>query len=187
MELKKGMMYHVYNRGNNGDRIFYNASNYRFFIEKIDYHVTPYADILAWCLMPNHFHLMLYINREVVFTTTVNQSFGRMLSSYARAINEQEKRVGSLFQQHTKAICLDETVRLKPSWYKSMGVTIIPSVRERQCYPIVCLNYIHQNPINAGLVFKSEDWQWSSFHQHSGLSTDFELVNMEKLKNVVPL
>jgi len=75
--------------------------------KKIDYHILPFADIVAWCLMPNHFHMIIYVNRENIFSISINQSIGKMLSSYARAINIQENRTGSLFQQHFKG-CLPQ-------------------------------------------------------------------------------
>ena len=187
MHFEKGFLYHVYNRGNNGERIFYNHLNYKYFIEKVDYHILPFAEVMAWCLMPNHFHLMIYIHRERIFTVTINQSIGKMLSSYARAINIQENGTGSLFQQHSKAICLNGNVALKPSWYKIMGVTRISNWNESSDYPRVCLNYIHLNPVQAGLVMKVEDWRWSSYHEIYGKKTNIELVNKDKLKTLVSL
>ncbi len=54
--------------------------------EKIRTHILPYADILAWCLMPNHFHLMILVNEIAIKTNsskrTINQSVGIMLCSY---------------------------------------------------------------------------------------------------------
>ena len=64
MILEKGHLYHIYNQGNNRQRIFLERANYLFFLEKIRNHVLPYADLLAWCLMPNHFHLMVQVNEE---------------------------------------------------------------------------------------------------------------------------
>jgi len=62
MLFESGHIYHIYNQGNNRQRIFFKRENYLFFLEKIKNHVLPYADILAYCLMPNHFHLMGYVN-----------------------------------------------------------------------------------------------------------------------------
>lgn len=187
MHFERGFLYHVFNRGNNNEKIFFNNANYRLFVDKIDYHILPFADILAWCLMPNHFHLMIYINRESIFDITINQSIGKMLSSYARAINIQENRTGSLFQQHSKAICLNGNIKLKPAWFKRMGATMITSGNEKFDYPKVCFNYIHLNPVHAGIVFNIEDWRWSSYHEIHRNETNIELVNKEKLKSVVPL
>ncbi|MCF6347576.1 MAG: hypothetical protein L3J20_04650 [Flavobacteriaceae bacterium] len=64
MQLEKGYIYHIYNQGNNQRKIFYKRENYLFFSEKIKTYILPYADILAWCLMPNHFHLMVLVKEE---------------------------------------------------------------------------------------------------------------------------
>ena len=63
MQFSSNEIYHIFNRGNNSQRIFFNRENYLFFLKKIKTYISSYADILAWCLMPNHFHLMVYINR----------------------------------------------------------------------------------------------------------------------------
>ena len=68
MIFEKGYLYHIYNQGNNKQNIFYNRDNYLFFLKKVNVHILPYADVLAWCLMPNHFHLMLLVN-EVEFNS----------------------------------------------------------------------------------------------------------------------
>jgi len=65
-----------------------------------------------------------------------------MLSSYTRGINKELSRCGSLFQQNSKFKLLNE---------------------EDEFYPIVCFNYIHQNPYRAGLVDKLENWRHSSY------------------------
>ena len=65
MNLSEGSLYHVFNRGNNGERIFYKSSNYLFFVQKVRHHILPYAEVLSWCLMPNHFHLMILVSCQV--------------------------------------------------------------------------------------------------------------------------
>jgi putative transposase len=130
---------------------------------------------------------MILINRESIFSVTLNKSIGNMLSSYARAVNIQENRSGSLFQQHSKAICLNGNQRIMPSWYTKFGAAKINSWNEKLDYPQVCLDYIHRNPVNAGVVMKVEDWQWSSYHEIYPRNAQFEIVNLERLKIVVPL
>ena len=91
-----------------------------------------------------------------------------MLSSYTRAINKQERRVGSLFQQKTK---------MKP----------IDNLHNKQCnkssanyedYLFTCFHYIHQNPVKAGLVKCMEDYQMSSFRDYAGIQTN-SICNIE--------
>ena len=132
MYFEPGGIYHIYNQGNNRQPIFFNRGNYLYFIRKMRHHILPYADILAYCLMPNHFHLMVEAgdpsergsdSRSATFSRTptndaedhatakssqlLNHSIGIMLASYTRAINLQNNTTGSLFRQKTKAICLN--------------------------------------------------------------------------------
>lgn len=53
MRFEAGNIYHVYNRGNNQQRIFFERENYLFFLRKVRKHVLPHGDLLAYCLMPS--------------------------------------------------------------------------------------------------------------------------------------
>ncbi|MDA3905864.1 MAG: hypothetical protein PF484_07300, partial [Bacteroidales bacterium] len=68
MQFDEGYIYHIYNQGNNRQRIFLNRENYLFFLKKVKNYVLPYADILAWCLMPNHFHFLVLVNHLKITT-----------------------------------------------------------------------------------------------------------------------
>jgi putative transposase len=116
MQLRKGFLYHMYNQGNNRNRVFFKKDNYLFFLRKVKTYILPYADIIAWCLMPNHFHFMVLVNyarlperggatssRTPTKTVSLNHSIGILLASYTRAINKQNNTSGSLFRQKTKA------------------------------------------------------------------------------------
>jgi len=61
MYFEPGGIYHIYNQGNNRQKIFFSRENYWYFLQKIERNVKPYGSILAWCLMPNHFHLMVEV------------------------------------------------------------------------------------------------------------------------------
>ena len=91
------------------------------FIHELKLYVLPHADILAWCLMPNHFHLMVRVNKVTIeglnkqvldvvkpSMVTFNDSIGIMLRSYTRAINKQEGRSGALFRRKTKSASLTQ-------------------------------------------------------------------------------
>jgi putative transposase len=138
--------YHVFNRGINKQKIFFNQNNYEFFLDKIERHIVPYCDIISYCLMPNHFHLLISTNEQATYLSKALQV---TLSSYTRAINIQENRTGSLFQQNTKRkyIHTNDDGRYLSSVFK----------------------YIHQNPIDAKLVLSPEDWQYSSYNEYFDL------------------
>ena len=194
MIFEKGYLYHIYNQGNNKQKIFYNRENHLFFLKKVKQYILPYADVLAWCLMPNHFHLMVLVNeveliqrftqREALNKSkpnlsggatssrtptvpTLNASIGVILASYTRAINKQQNTTGSLFRSKTKAECINCFKGAKPSFIQS-NILINNHLHKKQ-YPQVCFDYIHQNPVKAGLVKTSADWEFSSAKDYAGL------------------
>jgi putative transposase len=170
MNFEPGYLYHIYNQGNNRREIFFSRENYLYFIRKIQTHVLPYAEVVAWCLMPNHFHLMVEVRRIVrqgltpsqTLTNNLNQSIGVMLRSYTRAINKQEDFTGSLFRKETKAECVNCPHGVAPNFFMNRGVTELNIKSPNHQYPQVCFDYIHQNPVKANLVTHSIDWEFSS-------------------------
>lgn len=202
MQFQKGYIYHIYNQGNNRRRIFFEDRNYLFFVEKIRTYILPHADIMAWCLMPNHFHLMVYVNEVEIEvnktnsdkiqdftqsktfntsqkrTRTLNDSIGILLRSYTRAINKEKDMSGSLFRKETKAICVNCNDRESVNYFNTQYGTQINIKSPEKQYPQVCFDYIHQNPVKAALVTKAENWQFSSAKDYSGLR-DGTLVNKE--------
>lgn len=208
MDFANGQIYHVFNRGNNLQTVFFGRENYLFFFEKIRKNILPYADILAWCLMPNHFHLMILVNRVVVdvseqvtqvrvsegFTSsetltksvrmrTLNDSIGIMLRSYSRAIQKQQKITGSLFQKETKALCLTESQGIYPSYFDThFGMMGNLDLAETN-YLNFCFDYIHQNPANSKLVDNPEDWEFSSYRDYY-CGRKGKLINREWAKEL---
>ena len=203
MYFEGGYLYHIYNQGNNKGRIFFSRENYLFFLKKIQLYVLPYADILAWCLMPNHFHLMVRVNRitrvyspgdynnaannhPVSKQRSLNDSIAIMLRSYARAINKQENRSGSLFREDTKAINLTQTDKNAENWYSIQGVTYFKTDTLESNYPNRCFHYIHTNPVKAGLAKQPEDWEFSSakdiIGDRNGKLINRSLINEYDLK-----
>jgi REP element-mobilizing transposase RayT len=160
MQFEPNQIYHVYNRGNNKQQIFFNRENYLYFLRKVRKELLPHCEILAYCLMPNHFHFLIYANDNTGAPHIVKEKgltltkFGNgiktLLSSYTRAINNQEKRINSLFKQKTEA-------KLVSSDFAQLD------------YSVYCMHYIHQNPTKAGLVTQMKDWEFSSFQDYTGL------------------
>ncbi len=140
--------------------MFFNRDNYLFFLKKIRYHLLEHLDIVAYCLMPNHFHLLTYTKENIVQEKFSND-LRVMLSSYTRAINKQEGKTGSLFQQNTKIKHLDES-----RGTTSSGATTNSVLND---HPFIGFHYIHQNPLKAGLVNKMEDYEMSSFQDYAGM------------------
>ena len=190
MNFEKGYIYHIFNQGNNRQKIFFNRENDVFFLKKLQTYIIPYADILAWCLMPNHFHLMIYIktlelpvdkgndssksdtmtsSHRITERRSLNNSIAIMLRSYTRAVNIQENFSGSLFKAHSKSECVNCPTDITPSFITESGYTKIKNHNPENQYPEICFNYIHQNPVKAGLVNKDTDWEFSSAQDYAGI------------------
>ena len=119
MHLSQSEFYHIYNRGNNKQKIFFSDANYLFFLNKIRDQLLPVCKLISYCLMPNHFHIIIMATEKSIvdrpsFGGKPMQEFpyriGILLSSYSQAINKQNKTTGSLFQQKTKAKALIERI-----------------------------------------------------------------------------
>jgi len=158
--------YHIYNRSN--EQAFFNRENYFYFLKKINILIRPNADILSWCLMPNHFHILLVTNEsscsliEELHRPNVqllSKNIGTLLSSYTRAINKQENRKGRLFSHNTQAKCLNDKI-------------------DNEGFLSNCLHYIHQNPLRAGLCNCISDYEFSSYLDYCG-NRRGKLVNKE--------
>ena len=148
-------LYHIYNRGNNRQSIFFKPDNYLYFLQKMRKFIIPHCHLPAYCLMPNHFHFLVSSDDRTVATRLIgdrqrnvlSEGIRNFLQTYTKAINKQNNFTGSLFQQNTKAKCLS---------------------KGNNSYGYICMHYIHQNPMKAKLVKKMEDWEFSSFKDYCG-------------------
>ena len=68
--------YHIYNHANGNENLFREQKNYEYFLEKYKQHISPIAETIVWCLMPNHFHLLVKIKteEEIVSTSSLTSS-----------------------------------------------------------------------------------------------------------------
>lgn len=154
--------YHIYNRGNNRERIFFEPDNYLFFLKKIKEHLVPVADVLVYCLMPTHYHIVGRIKQtseiskisEVldaqISTMVSNRSplstaMMKLSVSYTKAINKRFQRTGVLFQGQFQA---------KP---------VLNSP-----YLLNLCRYIHGNPVKDGLVADIAQWPYSNYLEWIG-------------------
>ena len=151
--------YHIYNRGINGENLFVEERNYRHFLEKYAHYIEPVAETYAYCLLRNHFHLLVRIRTEdeqLAYGTDLtgfgnlsgrrreprhaSRQFGNLFNAYAKAINKAYGRYGSLF--------------CRP--FKRIPVTSAP-------YFVRLTAYIHRNAQHHGFVEDFRDWPHSSY------------------------
>ncbi|MFQ6115907.1 MAG: transposase [bacterium] len=133
-----GNYYHVYNRGNQRERIFFERENYLYFLRKFRQYFDQTVSLICYCLMPNHFHFLVHVLKNDFSRRMQNFS-----NSYAKSINKKYNRVGHLFQGNFKAkLITDDAVLLHLS------------------------RYIHLNPVFAKLVQTAEEWEFSSYREY---------------------
>ena len=153
--------YHIYNRGNNRERIFFESDNYLYFLKKIKEYLVPVADVLVYCLMPTHYHIVARVKpkqtSEILKTSDVSDEVSKAMMklsvSYTKAINKRFQRAGVLFQGQFQA---------KP---------ILTSY-----YLLNLCRYIHGNPVKDGLVADVSQWQYSNYLEWIG-ERDGKLVD----------
>jgi len=138
----KGRFYHIYNRGANKNKIFFEKENYIYLLKKLRYYKNKYeVSVLAYCLMPNHYHFLLRQDSN----TPLNIPLAYLFNSYTKAINKKYKRTGTLFEGSFKSIEVEDVN-----------------------YIVELCKYIHRNPIDDRLVEKLEDWEFSNYLEWIG-------------------
>ena len=151
--------YHLYNRGNNRQAIFFQQENYLYFLRGVKKYILPTASLIAYCLMPTHYHMLVRVQTSEVLETSevFSRAMQKFLISYTKAINKRFGRVGALFQGQFQA---------KP--IKQYGHLLN-----------LCV-YIHANPVKDGLVADPADWLYLNYldwlGQRDGTLVDREFI-----------
>ena len=149
-----GNYYHIYNRGNNSIDIFFEAENYYYFLKLYAKYIEPIAETYAWCLLKNHFHLLVRIkdkseinSEELSYSTTEkpkvidpSRQFSHFFNAYTQAINKRYNRTGSLFE-----------------------TTFERKLVSSERYFQQLIFYIHNNPVHHGFVKQMSLYPWSSY------------------------
>ena len=113
--LTAGCYYHIYNRGNNREPIFFSDENYRYFLKGYAEYISPVADTFAYCLLPNHFHFLVQIKeqQEELSGALASQHFSNFFNSYTKSINKAYQRTGSLFEKRFGRILIESNEQLQ--------------------------------------------------------------------------
>ena len=177
--LEPGNYYHIYNRGNNGDRIFFENANYSYFLQLYLKYISPVAKTYAWCLMRNHFHFLIYLKEEKeinksdfkystkakVSTIDPSRQFSHLFNAYTQAANKKYSRTGSLFEKPFERKRIDSEDYLRK-----------------------LILYIHNNPVHHKVTSTIESYPWTSYREfftgEENIVVKKEVVNLfEDLEN----
>lgn len=156
-----GETYHIYNRGTGKMDIFLDQEDFFFFLTRLKEALYPELvkipmgrgyrpkllppdsfDLICYCLMINHFHLLIQQKKDV----NISELVSKVCTSYSKYFNKKYDRVGSLFQDQFKAVLIESNAQLLYLSY-----------------------YIHQNPLKAGIVKDLYAYPYSSFLDFAGV------------------
>jgi len=158
--LSSGETYHIYNKTVGNELMFKTENDYQYFLNKLTRFILPISNIYAYCLIPNHFHLLLGIKEmdtisnllHIENENSIRRKFTNFFISYAKSFNKAHQRQGRLLLQSFKRILVEDG-----DYFTSL------------------INYIHRNPIHHGIVTNYKDWKYSSYNAFlSGHKTNID-------------
>jgi len=170
MTLTHSTYYHIYNHANGFENIFNEERNYHFFLEKYQFYISPIADTLAYCLMPNHFHFLIKIKSEEelrVWLELTSQKFAdkRGRKNFEKFGAEKFEADKIISKQFSKLFsCYTQSFN---KVYNRRGSLFVPNYKRKEItsekYLIQAFIYIHNNPVKHGFVRKPDEWIFSSY------------------------
>lgn len=171
--------YHIYNRGTNGENIFVEERNYSHFINLYFKHLETVTDLFAYCMLRNHFHILVRIkskneildllNKTLKVSTgqkhITNQSVSQNQNNNLKRKpleslpeNYASQKFSNFFNAYAKAInnAYERTGSLFEHPFER-----VPIKSDRQFWNVIA--YIHQNPQKHKFVKDFRDWKYSSY------------------------
>jgi len=152
--------YHLFNRAVGQEKLFRTNENYLYFLTRMKHHILPVADLYAYSLLPNHFHLVVRVKQEKelidffevkkgkMFNMSENylpdfvmEQFSNWLNGYTKAVNKMYKRKGGLFMDYIK--------RSEATLDSSLTSFIF---------------YVHKKAVHHGLTKNIGDWTFDSYN-----------------------
>jgi len=161
--FEPGNFFHVYNHAIGSELLFREGENYLFFLQKFSRFLDPYVSLYSYCLLPNHFHLLIKVSSKFS-SREVSEQFRKFLISYSKAFNKYFARRGTLFERHLKRVHVTSDE-----------------------YLIWLIFYLHRNPVHHRYSTDFRTYPWSSYQSLlSNKNTDLkraEILDLFSGKN----
>lgn len=170
--------YHIYNRGTNRENIFVEERNYDLFLRLVEKHLLPVTDLLAYCMLRNHFHILVRVkSEEEILESKRTLRVSSMSTRHNGQVNRPNeetsqliKPLGSLGSRYVSDQFSNFFNAYAKTINKAYGRTgslfqhpfgRVPITSERHFWNVIA--YIHQNPQKHGFVKDFRDWKYSSY------------------------
>ncbi len=165
--LLEGEYFHIYNRGVNSEDLFKEERNYTYFLQQYGLYCSDIIETLAYALLKNHFHLLVYIKENVevpkyngqgTIKLNASKQLSHFFNSYAQSINKAFRRTGPLFESPFERKLIDNDSYLTSMVY-----------------------YCHYNPQSHEFVNDFKEWPFTSYH--SIVENNNSIVASQKVLN----
>ena len=148
-----GAVYHIITRGNNREKVFKDDQDRKTYLQKLAFYCEDKGvDLLCYCLLANHIHLLLQTPHG-----NLSKTMQPLQISYTAYFNKKHRHSGHVFEQRYKAFLVD-----------------------KDNYLLQVSRYIHLNPVEAGIAKRPRDYRWSSYRAYTG-GTDYYGVKRQIL------
>ena len=154
--LLNNACYHIINRGNQKQKVFLEESDFEKFLEILKHYKKKYNfRLYAYCLMPNHFHLIIDVRK----TGDLAKIMQGLTQAYSIWFNNKYNNVGRLWQGRFKSMVID-----------------------KDKYLLDCLEYIELNPVRANIVSSPTSYSWSSWQERVLGKNEFKFLDLPEIK-----
>jgi len=206
--LQPDTSYHIFNHANGFENVFRKAENYRYFLEKYRLYISPIAETYAWCLMPNHFHLVVRIRKrnvieKLILNSNSNSTFSKVrpfssaptLHNVQPFSNVQNFGKGEVEKNSISNAAIEKYLSKQfanlfscytqsfNKMYQRMGSLFIKNFKreaiENKRHFFNAIIYTHRNPIHHRFRDRFEEWDYSSFFEI--IHNRSEIVEVDKL------
>jgi REP element-mobilizing transposase RayT len=181
--LESDHYYHIYNHAIGKENLFKDDSNYLFFLNRFKKWILPISRILSYCLMPNHFHFLLYIKNDRALAAVFDQKIRNRLNlpesfkfsnevGTVRIIGSSNATASAIIERlipEQFSHCFNSYVQAFNKVHDRKGALMKEGFQrklidsEEYMRKVIC--YIHNNPVNHGFVKNPEDWRFSSYRE----------------------
>jgi REP element-mobilizing transposase RayT len=134
-----GFVYHIFNRGINHQAVFLCDADKKTFLKKAKHYLTGYASVLSYCLLDNHYHLMVMILENSDPASNFSKQFGKLVLSYTHYFNKKYGHVGPIFHRRFKRLIVQNEQYVRQLFW-----------------------YINSNPLHHRIVKEYRTYEFSS-------------------------
>jgi putative transposase len=181
-DFEEGCIYHIYNRTNNNEKLFLSDDNRVFFLKRYKELLSPFTDTYCWCLLPNHFHLLIKVKSEdtiitylqskpkAELTITEKKFLAQKVANFSKVGNPDQQSVitlSQLLEQTFKRFFQSYALAFNKQHSRQGNLFYKPFKRvliEKDTQFTMAIIYIHANAAKHKLVKDFTTYAWSSWH-----------------------